>query len=168
MGLLYKFATTSLRPFVEIRSEPLQLDWRLVDALEADAPLDYIKKIIQESPDTTSFVYPGGRKTIHYVSQMRRPDVLEYLLSLGQDPDEPVMDSGYFGYGFTPLHFAIIAKDDESVRVLLSAGATGQSEIEETPSLYDFAKKAKCDDCISVLNEYGIENESLSTTNEPL
>ncbi len=79
----------------------------------------YDASTVEEAKKVIADFVNGDRKqgVLHVFAYYKNPDMIEYILSLGADPNK--RDS----FGKTPLYYAVKLDDKESAQVLVNKGA---------------------------------------------
>ncbi|KAG6813370.1 hypothetical protein H0H92_011636 [Tricholoma furcatifolium] len=119
MQLASSFSTRDLRPLLLSRTgEKENFESVLIDFFKIlDTPLDHQAPNCIPTPKAISHATPGGQTLLHLAAFLGFSSLISFLVKRGIDIDARDRN------GYTALHFAVLSKSQDSVRVLLDAGA---------------------------------------------
>lgn len=135
------------------KTEYVQSDIRVLDAIYAGQSIEEIKRIVQADPSAINVTYLGGEHLIHRVTRKGRPDVLRLMIEKGISPDIRVdVDRGGFSAKH-PLHIAVANDDIESVKVLLEFSQDVSSSAVGSGTPLELAERLGHEDIAEAIRE---------------
>lgn len=86
-----------------------------------DVDFQKVKEIVGDNPASVTFSNSSGQNALHYAASNKdEQDILEYLLQFYHQPLDSLLDSR----GFTPLDYALRAKNKMGAAILIREGAS--------------------------------------------
>lgn len=133
-----------------VKPQPGQMyDQTLWKAIQASAPTDTVRAILQEKPHLAFLALPNGRTPLHVAASEGRADLVALLLDHQASPNAPEDDGPLAGY--TPLHAAASDGRAEVVKLLLARGAKPGLLTAAGRTALDLAKRENHPEVVEIL-----------------